>query len=151
MPIYEYHCNGCGKVASLFFRSFSTPIRAVCPSCNSEDMSKLMSRPVFLKSQLQRIDEMDMGRMMGKLQNPYDPGAAARFAEEMGGEVGGDIGEELRAMSEQVQGDERPPELYDAGYYVRSRLEQRRQELSGQGSYGGDDASGGAGQASDGL
>lgn len=148
MPIYEYRCNSCGKAASLFFRSFSTPIHAVCPSCNSEDMAKLMSRPVVLKSQLQRIEEMDMGRMMGKLDNPYDPAAAARFAEEMGRELGGDIGEELRGMSEQVQGDERPPELYDAGYYVRSRLEQRRQELSGQGSYGGDE---GGGLAGDGL
>lgn len=49
-PIYEYRCNGCGNAVSLFFRSFSTPVNAVCPSCKSEDMQRLVSRVAILKS-----------------------------------------------------------------------------------------------------
>lgn len=146
MPIYEFKCNSCRKVASIFFRSFSTPVHPQCPSCQSEDMEKLISRPVILKGQLQRLEEFDLGRSLGKLENPYDAGAAARWAEEMGRELGDEMGADLRDMAQQVEGDERPPELYDPGYFVQSRLERRRQELSGEsesGDSGSTDASSG--------
>jgi len=41
VPIYEYRCNGCRKKVSVFLRSPSAS--AKCPSCGSEDLSRLFS------------------------------------------------------------------------------------------------------------
>ena len=43
MPIYEYKCNQCGEESELLLRSMSA--EAVCPNCNSTDLTKLISIP----------------------------------------------------------------------------------------------------------
>ncbi|HEX5165159.1 MAG TPA: zinc ribbon domain-containing protein [Thermomicrobiales bacterium] len=45
MPIYEYRCRACGRMASLFFRSVATvdPDPA-CPHCGSHELTRRMSR-----------------------------------------------------------------------------------------------------------
>ena len=141
MPIYEYRCNSCQKVASIFFRSFSAATDPVCPSCNSADMRKLISRTFIVKSEADRWSSMDVERGLSRLANPHDPGAVARWAEEMGKDLGGDMGQEFRDMAEKVTDEDRPPELYDAGYYYQSRVNQARMEAEGKGS--GDEGSGG--------
>ena len=46
MPIYEYHCDGCGKdFESLVFGSDKL---GNCPLCNSVKVNKLMSACGFL-------------------------------------------------------------------------------------------------------
>ena len=45
MPIFEYSCRGCGK-------EFETLVRPqdaapACPSCQSADLEKLISRPAI--------------------------------------------------------------------------------------------------------
>jgi putative FmdB family regulatory protein len=42
MPIFEYACRDCGRE----FEAFVTGARAaVCPGCESQNLSKLLSRP----------------------------------------------------------------------------------------------------------
>ena len=40
MPIYEYHCDECGRESELLVTSNSKPD---CPDCGSPKMSKLLS------------------------------------------------------------------------------------------------------------
>jgi putative FmdB family regulatory protein len=40
MPIYEYHCDECGRDSELLVTSNSKPD---CPECGSPKMSKLLS------------------------------------------------------------------------------------------------------------
>ncbi len=49
MPIYEYKCNNCGKdFETLVMGSF----KPECPECDSQDLSRLMSKCGFVsKSQ----------------------------------------------------------------------------------------------------
>ena len=49
MPIYEYRCGGCGRKVSIFFRSFTTVVDAVCPRCGSTDLTRLVSRVAVLR------------------------------------------------------------------------------------------------------
>ena len=45
MPIYEYMCNACGKdFETLVMGSF----KPQCPSCESGDLSRLMSKCGFV-------------------------------------------------------------------------------------------------------
>lgn len=41
MPIYEYDCNACGERFSTL--TFSHKEAALCPSCGSADVTKLLS------------------------------------------------------------------------------------------------------------
>lgn len=41
MPIYEYRCNNCRRKASILLRSSSASPK--CPSCGSNDLSRLFS------------------------------------------------------------------------------------------------------------
>jgi putative FmdB family regulatory protein len=42
MPLYEYQCRDCEKPFEAFV---TADRRAACPSCGSEDLAKLLSRP----------------------------------------------------------------------------------------------------------
>ena len=45
MPIYEYKCNTCGSSFETLVIGGSTP---ECPSCDSQDLSRLMSACGFI-------------------------------------------------------------------------------------------------------
>lgn len=42
MPIYEYSCNACNHRFEELVRGDDTP---VCPSCESDDLERLLSLP----------------------------------------------------------------------------------------------------------
>jgi putative FmdB family regulatory protein len=45
MPIYEYRCRGCGRKASLFFRSIGkVEADPACPHCGRHELARRMSR-----------------------------------------------------------------------------------------------------------
>lgn len=45
MPIFEYHCNGCGVDFERLVFGGETP---TCPNCDSPEVNKLMSACGFL-------------------------------------------------------------------------------------------------------
>lgn len=46
MPIYEYRCNDCGKIAE-FQMKISDPHPVDCPACGHAALKKIMSLPAF--------------------------------------------------------------------------------------------------------
>lgn len=42
MPIFDFHCNACGKDSELLVRASADP---VCPACGSTDLGKQLSAP----------------------------------------------------------------------------------------------------------
>jgi len=49
MPIYEFHCNGCGTRISRLVRSGSDAA-VTCDRCGSADLRRLVSRVAILRS-----------------------------------------------------------------------------------------------------
>ena len=47
MPIYEYACNGCGHRFEVFQKMSDAP-PSVCPSCNADQVRKLVSATSFV-------------------------------------------------------------------------------------------------------
>ncbi len=44
MPIYEYECDGCGRVSNFLVRSRQAHRPPACPKCGHPKMSRLFSR-----------------------------------------------------------------------------------------------------------
>jgi putative FmdB family regulatory protein len=42
MPIFEYACRDCGREFEAFVTEARTP---ACPACESESLTKMLSRP----------------------------------------------------------------------------------------------------------
>ncbi len=115
MPIYEFRCTSCKALNSVFVRTVSSPLSPVCSECGGTDLARLVSRPVILKSTMDRMEDFDVGRSLGRLEDPTDPSAVARWAREMGSELGEDVGEELREMAENVEADQDTYDPYAEG------------------------------------
>jgi putative FmdB family regulatory protein len=46
VPIYEYLCEGCGRISELMQKMSDPPPRS-CPECGSRKIAKLVSRTAF--------------------------------------------------------------------------------------------------------
>jgi len=44
MPIYEFSCNNCKSLVSVFVRSMNSPVNGKCDSCGSTDLTRLISQ-----------------------------------------------------------------------------------------------------------
>lgn len=49
MPIYEYKCLECGRIAEIFLRSLDNQ-NIQCPTCGSYKLDKILSASYTLKS-----------------------------------------------------------------------------------------------------
>jgi putative FmdB family regulatory protein len=50
MPIYEFHCEGCGQTVEVFTRTVASATASTCPHCSSADLRRLVSRFAVLRS-----------------------------------------------------------------------------------------------------
>ena len=46
MPIYEYRCSSCG-FQKEYLQKVSAPVMSVCPECNKETFSKMLTAAGF--------------------------------------------------------------------------------------------------------
>jgi putative FmdB family regulatory protein len=102
MPIYEFTCNSCSSRVSVFVRSMSSPVSGKCDRCGSEDLKRLVSRVVVLKSGGGDFDSLDDDKLMSGFDES-DPKAMAAWARKMQREMGEDAGPEFDEMVERLE------------------------------------------------
>ncbi len=59
MPIYEYICEECQAITSVFYRKFSDDHLVECEKCHSKSTRKLISKVSYHKSDKSRLEEFD--------------------------------------------------------------------------------------------
>ena len=105
MPIYEYHCLDCRRRVSILVRSISNPGTLACPRCGGQNLERLMSRFVRVRSEDDRLDALADPGALGDLDES-DPKSVTRWAKRMGKELGEDLGEDFdQMMDEAVEED----------------------------------------------
>jgi len=57
MPLYEYHCQDCGRQVTIL-RGFSDTSPLFCFVCGGENLTKLISRVSIVKSGKDRIRDL---------------------------------------------------------------------------------------------
>jgi putative FmdB family regulatory protein len=50
MPIYEFRCEDCGWLSSIFVKSMSSEMEAACKHCGGRRLSRAVSRFAYHKS-----------------------------------------------------------------------------------------------------
>jgi putative FmdB family regulatory protein len=123
MPIYEYYCTACRKRVSVFFRSFSVASdeAARCPTCDGQELRRLISRVTVLKSEASRLEGMEDPALMSGLESE-DPRALAHFMRQMSNEMGEPLDGEMNEVIDRLEAGESPdaieasmPELAGGG------------------------------------
>lgn len=109
MPLYEYRCNACRRRVTLL-RAFSDSSAPRCPECDSDDLTRLISRAALLRSEESRWESLaDPSSLAGVDEN--DPRSLARWMRKMSGETGEDLGPEFDEMVDRLEAGESPEEI----------------------------------------
>lgn len=106
MPIYEYRCQQCQNVVSIFQRRMDTPVAGTCDRCGSSALSRMVSAFAFRRSVSFDSDNFDESMLDGLDEN--DPQAMARWARQMGDQMGQDMGPEFDEMVSRMEAGEMP-------------------------------------------
>jgi putative FmdB family regulatory protein len=115
MPIYEYRCHNCRRRVSIWWRTFSEAETgaARCPRCDSEELSRLVSKVRVVRSEESRLEDLSDPTSFGDLDE-NDPRSIARFMRKMGDEVGEDLGPEFEEVVDRLEAGESPEDIEKA-------------------------------------
>jgi putative FmdB family regulatory protein len=109
MPLYEYRCNACRRRVTLL-RTFSDTSAPRCPECDSEELTRLVSRVAVLRSEESRLESLaDPSNLSGLDES--DPRSMARWMRKMSQEMGEDMGPEFDEMVDRLEAGESPEEI----------------------------------------
>ena len=114
MPIYEYRCDDCGRVTSIFLRSISSKVEARCEHCDSESVSRLISKVNHVRTEQDVIDKFGAPGLGGRPEDAYrDPRQIGRWVEKRFEEYGMEVPEETREMIDAAREGELPDPIKD--------------------------------------
>lgn len=110
MPIYEYRCEDCDRVTSVFVRSASAQVQAACEHCGSAKLKKLMSKVARLKTNSDVLDEYGDG---SGPEGVRDPRQIGRWVEKRFEEYGMEVPAETREKIARAREGDLPDAVKD--------------------------------------
>jgi putative FmdB family regulatory protein len=136
MPIYEYRCGKCGKLASFLVRNVATHHAPACPKCGHPKMVKALSR--FIAARKGKTSAAaaevaaapagaaDMGAPPGGAEegpmpdmsafdgiDENDPRSMGRALRQMAGQSGENLDPEMEEVVRRLEGGEDPESIDD--------------------------------------
>jgi putative FmdB family regulatory protein len=111
MPIYEFKCDDCGRLTSVFTRTVDSPITAACDHCGSKKLEKALSKFAYHKSEADIL--RDYGSEPTRLEDYKDPRQIGRWTERKFQEFGMDVPQEAREMIDAAREGEFPDPVKD--------------------------------------
>ena len=106
MPIYEFTCDECGHLTSVFTKSMSAETKAVCKHCGGTKLSRALSRFAYHQSEQQVLD--NYGAEPQSLEDYKDPRQIGRWAERKFDEYGMELPDKAREMIDAAREGEFP-------------------------------------------
>jgi putative FmdB family regulatory protein len=117
MPSYQYRCQDCKRRFEIFmsYSDYGTqPVK--CSHCGSEHVQRRIGRIRFARSEDSRLDDFaDPGDLEGLEDDPRALGRMMRkMKDEMGGEIGDDVGPEFDEVVNRLEKGQSPEEIEKA-------------------------------------
>ena len=94
MPIYEYQCNQCQRVMSFLILKLSEASALKCKGCESKDLTRLLSRVAYHRSESDRMAEFSTNKPRGE-EFYKDSRNVGLWAKKRAKELGADLGPEF--------------------------------------------------------
>ncbi|MDP6605028.1 MAG: zinc ribbon domain-containing protein [Dehalococcoidia bacterium] len=114
MPIYEYRCDDCSEVTSVFVRSAHKKVEPRCEHCDSTSLTRMMSRVNRTKTEQEVLDELGAPGAGGRPEDAYkDPRQIGRWVEKRFQDYGMDVPDETREMIDAAREGEMPDAVKD--------------------------------------
>ena len=109
MPIYEYRCQQCREISSIFVRSINSPLAPACQVCGSDNLERRMSTFAMGKT----TGEVHNAHPMGSNPRDYysDPRNIGRHVEESFARHGVDMPASIRESIDSARSGEAPKGL----------------------------------------
>jgi len=111
MPIYEFKCQDCGRLTSVFVKRMRSPYRARCQHCGGRNLKRAVSRFAYHKSEQSILEEH--GSEPKRLEDYKDPRQIGRWVERKFSEEGLELPDETRKMIDAAREGEFPEPLKD--------------------------------------
>jgi putative FmdB family regulatory protein len=108
MPYYEYRCLDCQRRVRLHFTYDQYDNAApVCPTCDSQNLRRLISRVAVTRSDEARLTSLEDDSFLAGLDEE-DPRALGRAMRKMNQEMGEDLGPEFNEVVERLESGQSP-------------------------------------------
>ncbi len=111
MPIYEYKCQDCGRLTSVFVKSISGGVAASCRHCGGANLSRAVSGFAYHKSEQTILAKY--GSEPKRLEDYRDPRQIGRWVERRFKEMGEEMPGQTRKMIDAAREGDLPPPLTD--------------------------------------
>ena len=111
MPIYEYKCQDCGRLTSVFVKSITDDVDATCRHCGGTKLSRAVSGFAYHKSEATIL--ADYGAEPRRVEDYRDPRQIGRWVERHFEEMGEELPDETRKMIDAAREGELPSPLTD--------------------------------------
>jgi putative FmdB family regulatory protein len=111
MPIYEFKCQDCGRLTSIFVKSMSTDYEAACKHCGGKKLSRAVSGFAYHKSEQTILQEY--GEEPKRPEDYRDPRQIGRWVERRFREAGEELPEQTRKMIDAAREGDLPEPLKD--------------------------------------
>jgi putative FmdB family regulatory protein len=109
--MYDYRCQACGKRVSIYQTYKAYGVETVhCPSCGSEDLSRILQRVRVARSEGSRLDAMGDPSAWGDVDE-NDPRSMARMMRQMGSELGEELPAEFNEVVDRLESGESPEDI----------------------------------------
>src|SRR3990172_8875612 len=114
MPIYEFKCNDCGKITSVFVRKMASELEAPCQHCQSQNTRRMISTVARLKTEQDVLEEYGTPGEDARPGDEYrDPRQIGRWVEKKFDEYGMDLPKEARDMIDAAREGDFPEPVKD--------------------------------------
>jgi len=102
MPIFEYECKKCQAINGFLILKKEDAARVVCKRCGSKDMSQIISRVAYHRSENDRLSEFDTRKSRGE-EFYKDSRNIGLWAKKRAKELGADLGPKFDEIVESAR------------------------------------------------
>lgn len=113
MPIYEYTCQDCARLSSIFVRRVDTAQEPACQHCGSTSLRRAVSRVAYHRTDQQIMDDYGVPDPAAGPDAYKDPRQIGRWVEQRFEQMGMELPQEARTMIDAAREGEFPAPVKD--------------------------------------
>ena len=106
MPVYEYRCNKCKRLTTVYARGFSETPEVTCANCGGKDLTRLFSSFTLRKTWRDFYDDILTDKELADGMMANDPRALAKWSRKMDAAAGGEMDSEHEDLLQRLEGGE---------------------------------------------